>query len=155
MHLQHHLLQDLKKMEHSYYDNGMEPQEYMVPLSRGDGQHPRNNTDFYQYAGSSGQGIHMHPKRTGRTPPTMYGGSALSMEGGGIYRGDDGSAISRNVPARSLVSIDLIGSPNLPSSAARSESQYSNEKQSSDFSQDGEIEPIVLWNITLPLGLSR
>lgn len=49
---------------------------------------------------------------------------------------------------------------NIPPSSGKSLSQYSNDKQS-DFNgggnslQDGEIEPIVIWNITLPLGLTR
>mmetsp|Transcript_30648 Transcript_30648/g.73502 ORF Transcript_30648/g.73502 Transcript_30648/m.73502 type:complete len:154 (-) Transcript_30648:2685-3146(-) len=118
----------LKEMEHSYSHERGEPQEYMVPLSGGGlSQH-----SGFGHQVPSNQGIPMRPTRSGRTPPpTMYGGRPQPMEVG-----------------RS----GLSGTASFP---PRSESQYSNEKQSSDFSQDGEIEPIVLWNVTLPLGLSR
>lgn len=129
------------EMEHSYVDEHGEPQEYMVPLSGGGRRHPRSNANLSQYSGfghqqvPSNQGIPMRPTRSGRTPPPMYGGRPQPME------------VDRT--------IDLLGSPNISPSAARSESQYSSEKQSSEYSQDGNIEPIVIWNVTLPSGLSR
>lgn len=142
-------------MEHSYYDKGREPQEYMVPLSRGGGQRFRSNANFPHHVGSPKQGIPMHPNSIRRTPPTTYGGKPQPLEVEGKYGGGHLATISHNAPGVSQAAIDHLGSPKIPPSSAPSESQYSNEKQSSDFSQDGEIEPIVLWNVTLPLALSR
>ncbi|CAJ1943148.1 unnamed protein product [Cylindrotheca closterium] len=126
-------------MEHSYSDERGEPQEYMVPLSDGGGWRP--NSDLSQHSGfghqaPSRQGIPMRPTRSGRNHPLpLHNGRPQPME------------VERTTK--------FLGASSFQPSSARSESQFSNEKQSSDFSQDGEIEPIVLWNITLPLGLSR
>jgi hypothetical protein len=164
-------------MDHSQYDEELGDSEYLMPLS---GVSPPRAANVYtrperrtrfDEEQSSTMGPPQLQQRSARAPtnypvsmpPVNYNENrsrqpARNAQAIAFARTESSDTSNRETQRNRLMFDGSI--QNIPPSSGLSLSQRSNESQldyngGGNSSPDGEIQQLVIWNITLPLSLSR